>query len=43
MPDAFAGKGDTPIVLAVSVEPKGGSPTGRPTGPVVATGRFTVV
>ena len=43
MPDAFAGQGDTPIVLAVSVEPKGGSPTGQPTGPVVATGRFNVV
>jgi len=43
MPDAFAGTGNTPIVLAVSVEPKGGSPTGRPTGPVVATGRFNVV
>jgi anti-sigma-K factor RskA len=25
-------------VLAVSVEPPGGSPTGQPTGPVVATG-----
>ena len=43
MPDAFAGRGDTPIVLAVSIEPKGGSPTGLPTGPVVATGRFNVV
>ena len=27
-------------VLAVSVEPKGGSPTGQPTGPVIATGRL---
>ena len=43
MPDAFAGKGDTPIVLAVSEEPKGGSPTGRPTGPVIAAGRFRPV
>ena len=42
-PDAFAGKGDTPIVLAVSEEPKGGSPTGRPTGPVIAAGRFRPV
>jgi len=25
-------------VLAVSVEPPGGSPTGQPTGPVIATG-----
>jgi anti-sigma-K factor RskA len=28
-------------MLAVSVEPPGGSPTGQPTGPVVATGRVT--
>ncbi|VVD71182.1 anti-sigma factor [Pandoraea fibrosis] len=28
----------TNAVLAVSVEPPGGSPTGQPTGPVVATG-----
>ena len=27
-------------VLAVSVEPKGGSPTGQPTGPVIATGQL---
>jgi anti-sigma-K factor RskA len=26
--------------LAISVEPKGGSPTGAPTGPVVFTGKF---
>lgn len=43
MPEAFEGEGDTPIVLAVSLEPKGGSPTGRPTGPVVARGRFSAV
>jgi anti-sigma-K factor RskA len=28
-------------MLAVSVEPPGGSPTGQPTGPVVATGKVT--
>jgi anti-sigma-K factor RskA len=28
-------------VLAVSLEPPGGSPTGQPTGPVVANGRLT--
>lgn len=28
-------------VLAVSVEPPGGSPSGQPTGPVVATGKVT--
>ena len=27
-------------VLAVSIEPQGGSPTGQPTGPVVATGQL---
>jgi anti-sigma-K factor RskA len=30
-------------VLAVSLEPAGGSPTGLPTGPVVATGRLTAL
>jgi anti-sigma-K factor RskA len=25
-------------VLAISVEPAGGSPTGQPTGPVIASG-----
>ena len=33
LPDAEAG-----LVLAVSLEPKGGSPTGAPTGPVIAAG-----
>ncbi len=28
-------------MLAVSVEPEGGSPTGLPTGPVIATGQLT--
>lgn len=27
--------------LAISLEPKGGSPTGAPTGPIVATGKLT--
>lgn len=30
-------------VLAVSIEPEGGSPTGRPTGPVVATGKLQLL
>ena len=30
--------GDGRLTLAVSIEPLGGSPTGQPTGPVVATG-----
>jgi len=28
-------------VLAISIEPAGGSPTGLPTGPVVATGKLS--
>jgi anti-sigma-K factor RskA len=28
--------------LAVSVEPPGGSPTGRPTGPIVYAGKFSL-
>ncbi|WP_281718287.1 anti-sigma factor [Pandoraea apista] len=36
-PEILAQMG-TNAVLAVSVEPPGGSPTGQPTGPVVATG-----
>ena len=30
-------------VLAVSIEPLGGSPTGAPTGPVVATGKLAQI
>ncbi len=30
-------------VLAVSLEPPGGSPTGQPTGPVIATGKLTTL
>ena len=29
------------VVLAVSLEPPGGSPTGLPTGPVIGTGKLT--
>jgi anti-sigma-K factor RskA len=35
---ALRGLVSTTAVLAVSVEPPGGSPTGQPTGPVIATG-----
>lgn len=31
------------VVLAISIEPPGGSPTGAPTGPVIATGALTTV
>ncbi len=30
-------------LLAVSIEPEGGSPTGQPTGPVVATGKLQLL
>ncbi|WP_294039805.1 anti-sigma factor [Sphingomonas sp.] len=30
------------ITLAVSIEPAGGSPTGKPTGPVVASGKLSL-
>lgn len=30
------------ITLAVSIEPIGGSPTGLPTGPVVASGKLSI-
>ena len=30
------------VTLAVSVEPVGGSPTGKPTGPVVAAGKLSI-
>jgi anti-sigma-K factor RskA len=30
-------------VLAVSLEPLGGSPTGQPTGPVIASGKLTTL
>ncbi|WP_298672630.1 anti-sigma factor [uncultured Sphingomonas sp.] len=30
------------ITLAISIEPDGGSPTGKPTGPVVASGKLSV-
>jgi anti-sigma-K factor RskA len=30
-------------VLAISIEPEGGSPTGAPTGPVIATGTLTEI
>jgi anti-sigma-K factor RskA len=30
-------------VLAVSVEPPGGSPTGQPTGPVIANGKLAAL
>ncbi|MFW0758879.1 anti-sigma factor domain-containing protein [Pseudomonas sp. H11T01] len=34
---------DTPIALAVSLEPQGGSPTGQPTGPVLYQGQLAAL
>jgi anti-sigma-K factor RskA len=31
------------VLLAVSLEPPGGSPTGQPTGPVIASGKLTTL
>jgi len=41
VPPALVGRITTDATLAVSLEPPGGSPTGQPTGPVVATGKLT--
>ncbi|KMZ13481.1 hypothetical protein BHUM_01933 [Candidatus Burkholderia humilis] len=38
LPPEIMAQLNTQAVLAVSIEPPGGSPTGQPTGPVVATG-----
>lgn len=35
--------GFAPIALAVSLDPKGGSPTGRPTGPVLYQGALATL
>lgn len=41
IPPDLAGVTVLNAVLAVSLEPPGGSPTGAPTGPVIATGKLT--
>jgi anti-sigma-K factor RskA len=43
VPPALAGKLGPEAVLAVSDEPQGGSPTGLPTGAVLATGALTAI
>lgn len=40
MPDDLMPMMKQNAVLAVSLEPQGGSPTGLPTGPVIGTGKF---
>jgi anti-sigma-K factor RskA len=41
LPADLAALARSNAVLAVSLEPPGGSPTGQPTGPVIATGKLT--
>jgi anti-sigma-K factor RskA len=41
IPPDLAGQLTPDAALAVSLEPPGGSPTGQPTGPVIASGKFT--
>jgi anti-sigma-K factor RskA len=41
LPAEFAALAKSDAVLAVSLEPPGGSTTGLPTGPVIATGKLT--
>ena len=41
LPEELRAEASPQAVLAVSLEPPGGSPTGQPTGPVIAQGRLT--
>jgi len=41
VPAGLLPRANTQAVLAVSIEPPGGSPTGAPTGPVIAQGKLT--
>ena len=41
IPPAFADQTRRDAILAVSLEPPGGSPTGQPTGPVIGSGKLT--
>src|SRR5215472_14494404 len=41
IPQAFADQTRRDAILAVSLEPPGGSPTGQPTGPVIGSGKLT--
>lgn len=43
IPPELAGDAVRNATLAVSLEPPGGSPTGQPTGPVIGTGKLTVL
>jgi len=41
LPADLIGRVAADVTLAVSLEPPGGSPTGQPTGPVIANGKLT--
>jgi anti-sigma-K factor RskA len=43
VPENLLPKVNQAAVLAVSLEPPGGSPTGQPTGPVIANGKLTAL
>lgn len=43
LPTSKLGADDLSAALAVSMEPRGGSPTGQPTGPVVAQGKLSAL
>ena len=43
VPESLLPKVNQEAVLAVSLEPPGGSPTGQPTGPVIANGKLTAL
>ncbi|MGE5260395.1 MAG: anti-sigma factor domain-containing protein [Actinomycetota bacterium] len=43
VPKDLLSKVNSEAVLAVSVEPPGGSPTGQPTGPVIANGKLAAL
>lgn len=40
LPDDIAGMPDDALTLAVTLEPAGGAPEGKPTGPVIAAGQL---
>lgn len=43
IPPTLLAQANRNAVLAVSLEPQGGSPTGQPTGPVIASGKLTLL
>ena len=43
VPKDLLAKVNSEAILAVSLEPPGGSPTGQPTGPVIANGKLAAL